>query len=357
MPLGTNTPVQIIGEKTRYDERDIMFARAHYTPGSDAYDDYYERHPDKAKIDREIRAMPELMQSGGRHYEPTDAARARANFNLTEQLTLFCNGQPALQKAAAEPDEIGLELKKMAILSGAVDARIAALDHQHLYSHIGRRLAEYGTAIELAHTHALVYAVEMDYTAMQHAPYMPVMVESSKQYLKAAAIGVALASHIRLLGYNARVHMDGNYLMPLPAIASDAGLGEVGRIGYLIHPRYGARIRLGAVTTDMPLATDSSILFGVQDFCRICLKCATHCPAGAISFSEEKEVRGVRKWSTNQEACYRYWRTIGTDCGICLRVCPFSKPTNMAHSVIRMFIRRNAISRQIAVWGDKLLYD
>ncbi|MBN1466696.1 4Fe-4S dicluster domain-containing protein [candidate division KSB1 bacterium] len=151
--------------------------------------------------------------------------------------------------------------------------------------------------------------------------------------------------------------MDGNYLMPLPAIASDAGLGEVGRLGYLIHPRYGARIRLGAVTTDMPLAADSSILFGVQDFCRICLKCATHCPAGAISFGEEKQVRGVCKWSTNQEACYKYWRSIGTDCGICMRVCPFSKPNNMVHSVIRTFIRRNVISRQIAVWGDKLLYD
>ncbi|MBN1465096.1 hypothetical protein JXA02_04995 [candidate division KSB1 bacterium] len=174
-----------------------MFARAEYTPGSDAYDDYYERHPDKEKIDSDIRAMPELLQPGGYYYEPADAARAKANFDLTEQLVPFCDGRPAPLKADLKLDEIKHELKKMAAFSGAVDVRIAALDQQHLYSYIGRRLAEYGTAVELAHTRALVFAVEMDSDAMRHAPFMPVVVESSKQYLKAAAIGVALASYIR----------------------------------------------------------------------------------------------------------------------------------------------------------------
>ena len=31
----------------RTDERDTMFARAHYTPGSEAYEDYYKRFPEK----------------------------------------------------------------------------------------------------------------------------------------------------------------------------------------------------------------------------------------------------------------------------------------------------------------------
>ena len=38
----------------RTDERDTMFARAHYTPGSEAYEEYYKRFPEKKNIDIDL---------------------------------------------------------------------------------------------------------------------------------------------------------------------------------------------------------------------------------------------------------------------------------------------------------------
>ena len=84
-----------------------------------------------------------------------------------------------------------------------------------------------------------------------------------------------MARTIRGLGYPARAHIAGsNYQIMLPPVAQDAGLGELGRNGYLISSRFGARFRLGAVTTDLPLVPDSPVTLGVQEFCAACRKCA-----------------------------------------------------------------------------------
>ncbi len=355
-PYGGVASTRIIDTQTRFDERDIMFARARYVAGSDAYRDYYRRHPQRKKTDDVLRAMPNLLSPGGRHYEAVAAKMADTNFTLTEKLIPFCQGTPATEKMSVPAAEATAAVKRLVLSLGAVDVGVARLDPIHLYSHVGRGPGGYGSPITDEFENVIVFAVEMDFDAMRHAPKMPVVVESSKQYLEAAKIAINAASFIRSLGYNARAHTDANYRFMLPAAAVDAGLGEVGRIGYLIHPKYGARVRLGAVTTDIPLDFDSPVAFGVQHFCRICKKCATHCPAGAISHGAEKPVRGVLKWSTNQEACYRYWRTVGTDCGICMRVCPYSKPGNFAHDVVRFVIRQNPVARRLAAWGDKTLY-
>ena len=355
-PFGGLSHIKIAGRQTRYDERDIMFARARYAPGSAAYRDYYDRHPQRKKSDDAIRAMSDICAPGGQFYEPMAAKIANNNFEINEKLTPLCEGSPASTETAVEAAEACAAVKRLVCSLGAVDVGCARLDRAHVYSHVGRGPGGYGTPISGEFENVIVFAVEMDFAAMRQAPKMPVVVESSKQYLEAAKIAINVASFIRSLGYNARAHMDANYRFMLPAAAVDAGLGEVGRIGYFIHPKFGARIRLGAVTTDMPIVYDSPVVFGVQDFCRICKKCATYCPSGAISFGAEKEVRGVKKWATNQEACYRYWRTVGTDCGICMKVCPYSKPANFAHNVVRTMIRRNPLSRRLAAIGDKVLY-
>jgi epoxyqueuosine reductase QueG len=142
----------------------------------------------------------------------------------------------------------------------------------------------------------------------------------------------------------------------LPPVGQDAGLGEVGRCGYLISPKLGARTRLGAITTDLPLTPDSAISFGVQDFCDKCVKCADNCPSSAIPDKGMTAVRGVEKWPLNVERCIHYWRAIGTDCGLCMKVCPYSHPPTLVHNVVRYAIRRSAVARTLSVWGDDLIY-
>ena len=57
-----------------------------------------------------------------------------------------------------------------------------------------------------------------------------------------------------------------------------SGLGEVSRIGEVIlNPFLGPRLKSGVVTTDMPMAHDKPIDFGLQTFC----EAATNAPASA----------------------------------------------------------------------------
>lgn len=45
----------------------------------------------------------------------------------------------------------------------------------------------------------------------------------------------------------------------------DAGLGELSRVGYLITKAFGPRVRLAAVTTNMPLVPDKPVDLGAED--------------------------------------------------------------------------------------------
>jgi len=101
---------------------------------------------------------------------------------------------------------------------------------------------------------------------------------------------------------------------------------------------------------------DSPQDYGIQDFCMSCLKCANNCPTGAIPTDGPVEIRGVKKWTISAESCYRHWCTLGNDCGICLRVCPFSKPDTLIHDVIRGSVNTTSIGRKIAVMADDLFY-
>jgi reductive dehalogenase len=196
----------------------------------------------------------------------------------------------------------------------------------------------------------------MDHALIRAAPELPTLVESTHKYLTSANVAVAVARYLQRLGYEARAHVDANYRVMAVPIAVDAGLGELGRLGLLMTPHYGPRVRLAVVTTKAPLAQDAPVNFGGAAFCEVCLKCADACPSNAIP-KEAREVRaGVEKWQCRDDTCYRYWRTQGTDCAICIKVCPFSHPASAVHDVVRWAIRHNVLARRIARWGDDLCY-
>jgi len=119
---------------------------------------------------------------------------------------------------------------------------------------------------------------------------------------------------------------------------------------------YGPRVRLGVVTTDMPLEPDGPVDLGIEDFCRICMKCADNCPSGAIPRDEMRLDRGVLKWTIDQEKCYRFWRENGTDCAICMNSCPYSKPNTPVHMPVRLLVRRSWLARRLALAADDWLY-
>jgi ferredoxin len=175
--------------------------------------------------------------------------------------------------------------------------------------------------------------------------------------VEAGRAAVQLAAAIRQMGYPARAHIDGNYRVIAPLVARDAGLGEIGRMGLLMTPHEGPRVRLGVVTTNLDLIPDKQEAGAAMiDFCTICKKCAENCPSKSIPFGEREEVNGVRRWRIDPETCFRYWNVIGTDCGICMKVCPYSHPNTPPHNLLRWWIARSGFLRRGALWLDDLFY-
>jgi ferredoxin len=197
----------------------------------------------------------------------------------------------------------------------------------------------------------------MDFEMMGSSPDAPVVMESARQYVEAARIAVQLAAAIRALGYPARAHIDGNYRVIAPLVARDAGLGEIGRMGLLMTPTHGPRVRLGVVTAQVelvadPCKPDPSMI----DFCTICSKCADNCPSRSIPFDDRREANGTLRWQINSETCFHYWNVIGTDCGRCMVVCPYSHPSTFSHNLIRWGNAHSGGFRRLANWMDDIFY-
>jgi reductive dehalogenase len=190
-------------------------------------------------------------------------------------------------------------------------------------------------------------AFEMDAGGIDTYIGGPASAACGEGYSRMAYTSAILSEFIRGLGY--RAIPAGNSTGMSIAFAIDAGLGELGRNGLLITPKFGPRVRLAKVFTDMPLVSDSPISFGVDEFCNICGKCAANCPGGAIPTGEKTweptydAVRissnpGVKKWYVNTPACHQVWAEYGMDCGTCMRVCPFNKPQGWLHEATRALI-------------------
>lgn len=306
----------------RLDERDIMFARMNYEPGTKAYEDYYQRNPDKLEIDEALRAKPALLSEGTAMYDEIKVNIPLANFDLIEGLKEFCEGQPSPTKVAVKAQEATDIIKKLAAHYGACLCGITKMEPDHYYSHRGR--SAYGEAVTESMPYGIVIGVEMDKGLLDRAPRLEAIIESSNIYAKAGLIGVQLTSLIRRLGYRARHHMDGNYLVVAPRVAVSAGLGVFGRHGLVLNETYGSRFRLGVITTDLPLIEDVAQASNLTHLCDQCTQCLRTCPGKAIPY-EKKEVEGVLMYQIDHEKCYDRWRSLGTDCGICLSNCPVSQ--------------------------------
>ena len=112
--------------------------------------------------------------------------------------------------------------------------------------------------------------------------------------------------------------------LPQKTLATLSGLGWIGKSTLLVSPRFGPRIRLGALLTDMPLETNTAI---VQSQCGDCRACVDACPVEAIKGNPWSQVI-LRCELFDLSRCYNYlWKekmTLGRrqTCGVCLKVCP-----------------------------------
>ncbi len=356
IPVGRRPRIESGTPKQRIDERDIMFSRRLLRPGTARFEEYYAANPAKKAPDDQFRAKPGLLTKGASAYHPYAFAAADASFTTVEHLRPFVDGVPATEKVASDPAEMSAFIKRWALKLGAVSVGVTELRDYHLYSVIGRG-DDYGQPVTLAHEFAIALTVEMDKGMLDRAPLGPTVMESAQQYLASGAIAVQIAEFIRRLGYPARAHIDGNYRVVCPLVARDAGLGEIGRMGLLMTPQLGPRVRIAAVTTDLPLVADGRKRDPTMiDFCTHCKKCAHVCPSRAISFEDRKIIDGVRRWQIDSESCFTLWCTIGTDCARCVAACPYSHPDSLLHNLVRRGVHNSSLFRRAAIWADDFFY-
>ena len=343
--------------RQRVDERDIMFARACLVPGSSEYEAYYAMRPENRAIDDEIRALPGLLSLTASKANLLAFASAEASFCLTGALREEVDGPVAAARSEFTAAQMTTYIKDLARYYGAYTVGITELQPYHVYSHIGRGSGGYGAPITLDHRYAIAFTVEMDHAITGTAPNAPTVMESARQYVEAARVALQLGYLIRSLGYPARAHIDGNYRVIAPLVARDAGLGDIGRMGLLMTPELGPRVRLGVVTTDLPLTPDQrDDDTSVIDFCRICQKCVETCPSRSIPAGDREEIDGALRWRINADSCFRYWNRTGTDCARCMAVCPYSHPNNAAHNLVRWAVRRSGAARRAVSWMDDVFY-
>jgi reductive dehalogenase len=275
---------------------------------------------------------------------------------LQPQASPFFGGQ----RMQLSPEEATERVKGLALHLGADLVGIAEVNPLWVYSARGHIKDEnwerWGSEIEVSHPYAITFAVEMTRDMVWAAPHTAAVVESGLVYADVAFVAAELAAFVANLGYSATANHFQHYDVLLVPTAVDAGLGELGRLGLLMTKQFGPRVRLGCVTTDLPLIPDSPVDIGVEDFCRVCKKCAHCCPSGSISFDAPKEINGALRWKLNAETCFEYWAKNGTDCCLCMRVCPWSHPGTLPHRVISELSTRNRIARRIFSSMDDLFY-
>jgi len=257
-------------------------------------------------------------------YYARKAAPSMAQRRALGSLVLLQGGEGEGEPVKPEPQRHADLIKTACYFLGVDAVGISRCPEWTWYSHNA-----IGEEIDPPHDQAISMIIDQGYETMEGASgddWISVA-QSMRAYLRFSLLGGVIARQIRNLGYSAKAHtvMDGDVLQPPLLLLS--GLGEVSRIGEVIlNPYLGPRLKSGVVTTDLPLAHDKPIDFGLQKFCESCNKCARECPSGAITAGPKLMFNGYEIWKSDSQKCatYRVSTLGGAMCGRCMKTCPWN---------------------------------
>jgi epoxyqueuosine reductase QueG len=113
------------------------------------------------------------------------------------------------------------------------------------------------------------------------------------------------------------------------AVAIAAGLGWQGKSLLVVHPKFGPRVRLVTVLTDLPLEPDRPL----KNLCAKCSECTQACPVQAIRNVNTDRHYQDREDALNFAKCVARVNENATTlpfiehqiCGVCIKVCPRGK--------------------------------
>ncbi len=351
------------GDAPRFDHKNTVYSRTAWDPAM--IEVGKPHHSGSKDHDRPGYRLKDWMFTQSAWYVERafgQGSRGVGDFGLfkwdipPEEVAKLSSMAPGQKWTVSDPAEISSDIKTVASFLGASAVGICKLDQRWLYSHRFHRETLEHAPLQLPPEcdNVIVMAHEMDYEVMKSSPSFTSLAATGDAYSAMAYVAGRLAHFIRGLGY--RAIPSGNDTALSAPLAVDAGLGELGRHGMVITKNFGPRVRLSKVFTDLPLAHDEPVEFGVTEFCYSCKKCAENCPGRAISFSEPTDSgstisnnNGIYKWYIDPEKCFGFWmQNMGGSCTNCVRVCPFNKPQGWLHNTTRFFVSNTP-------WLDPLL--
>ena len=176
------------------------------------------------------------------------------------------------------PQNASNVVKQAAGFLGADLVGIADNDERWVYTHSYNPLTDAHEPIVFPFEpkSVIVMAIEMKYESYRTSSSYISSATTGLGYGQMAVTAHRVANFVRALGYHA-VPCGNDTALSVP-LAIAAGLGEMSRLGLLVTPEYGPRVRLCKVITDLPLQADKPITFGVVEFCKTCMKCAECMP-------------------------------------------------------------------------------
>jgi len=253
-----------------------------------------------------------------------------------------------------DPEVLSRHIKSLGYFLGADIIGICRLPQYAVYSH-----SRDGKPVELDHQFAIVVVVDQDFTTMNGSTGSDWISgsQSMRGYSNDGFITSIMANYIRRLGYPAGAHFSGHYQVVVPPLLLLAGIGEMCRLGNsVLNPFLGTRFKAGAVTTALPLLPDKPVVFGLQEFCQKCQKCAVECPSRAISTGDKVMHNGYETWELDVERCakFRITNQSGNVCGRCIKVCPWNKPEGWTHDMVRWMVQHTPFLDKLIIKMDDI---
>jgi len=207
----------IVGDISRFDERDEVFARNETLHQERReYELYYNAHPElKERDDRRRAAGGDLGTPGSiDNCHPPNVGMLFSTFEMSHFLLPHTIAAPVEHEETESRTEMDPErateiVKGFALQLGAELVGVCKVDKRWIYSHRGEihmdNWEDWGAEIDIDHLpFAVVLAVEMDNEMVISAPHTPAVVESSRNYAKESYITTTLARWFAHMGYHLR---------------------------------------------------------------------------------------------------------------------------------------------------------
>jgi len=259
-----------------------------------------------------------------------------------------------------DPQVLSRHIKRLGYFLKADIVGICRLPKSAVYTYDHK-----GNPINIDYQNAIVLVMSKEYETMDASNGSDWIGDSLsfQAYLRLAVAAEVIASYIKKLGYPASPQSNAGglegegYQVLIPPLLLWAGIGEVSRAGIILNPFLGLGFKAAAVLTDMPLAPDMPIDFGLQDFCQHCEICAEMCPSRAISMGDKVMHNGYETWKLDEQRCasYSVSNKKGTICNLCVKVCPWTRPVTWRQDLFRWAVGYSSLTRKLALKSSNML--